>query len=198
MTETNQRWLETILRENERFRQRIAPEKLPVQRTPGSLAVITCMDPRVNLEAIGLPGFTPQGEGNSPVRIIRAIGAMAEPRSLLIGIFLAGIREVAVLMHTDCGGCLAFAKIDTIIENMEKRLSPSQFQACKSTIGEPFRERLRDWLKAFAEPRAAIRKEIAAIKSLPFVPDDVIVHGLLYDLASGRVEVVVNGYDLEA
>jgi carbonic anhydrase len=195
MSETKNRWIESILLENERFRKRISPDKLPVQRTPGSLAVITCMDPRVNLEAIGIPGFTQQGEGTSSVRIIRSIGAMAEHRSLVIGIFLAGIREVVVLMHTDCGCCLAFSKIDTIIENMKKTLNRSQFQAFKTTIGEPFRDQLIDWLKVFEEPRDAIRKEIASIKSLPFVPDSVIFHGLLYDLTSGDIEVVVNGYD---
>ncbi len=65
MSETNNRWIESILLENERFRKRISPDKLPVQRTPGSLAVITCMDPRVNLEAIGIPGFTQQGSKSS-------------------------------------------------------------------------------------------------------------------------------------
>ena len=195
MNTTKNQWLESILLDNKRFRKRISLDKLPVQRTPGSLAVITCMDPRVNLEAIGIPGFTQQGEGNSSVRIIRSIGAMAEHRSLVIGIFLAGIREAVVLMHTDCGCCLAYSKIDTIIENMNKMLTKSQIQAFKATVGEPFREQLMDWLKVFEEPREAIRKEIASIKSLPFVPDGVIFHGLLYDLASGSIEVVVNGYN---
>lgn len=195
MNETKTQWLESIVRENERFRKRISPNKLPVQRTPGSLAVITCMDPRVNLEAIGIPGFTQNGSGSSSVRVIRTIGAMPEPRSLVIGIFLAGIREVVVLMHTDCGCCLAYSKLDTIIENMNSRLTKSQIQAFKATIGEPFRERLSDWLKVFEDPRDAVRKEIASIQSLPFVPSSVVFHGLLYDLASGCIEVVVNGYE---
>ena len=195
MNEPKNQWLESIVRENERFRKRISPDKLPAQRTPGSLAVITCMDPRVNLEAIGIPGFTQNGSGSSSVRVIRTIGAMAEPRSLVIGIFLAGIREVVVLMHTDCGCCLAYSKLDTIIENMNSQLTESQIQAFKATIGEPFRERLSDWLKVFEDPRDAVRKEIASIQSLPFVPSSVVFHGLLYDLASGSIEVVVNGYE---
>lgn len=195
MNETKNQWLESIVRENERFRKRISPDKLPVQRTPGALAVITCMDPRVNLEAIGIPGFTQNGSGSSSVRVIRTIGAMAEPRSLVIGIFLAGIREVVVLMHTDCGCCLAYSKLDTIIENMNSQLTKSQIQAFKTTIGEPFQEGLSDWLKVFEDPRDAVRKEIASIQSLPFVPSSVVFHGLLYDLASGSIEVVVNGYE---
>lgn len=193
MNESNN-WLETIVHENERFRQRVSLDNLPVQRTPGSLAVITCMDPRVNLEAIGIPRFTSQGEGKSSVRIIRTIGAMAEPRSLVIGNFLAGIREVVVLMHSDCGCCLAFSKVDTIIENMNKELSASQLQEFKTEIGEPFRENLIDWLKVFEDPREAVKKEIDSIKSLPFVSEKMIFHGLVYEISTGKVEVVVNGY----
>jgi carbonic anhydrase len=74
-------------------------------------------------------------------------------------------------------------------------LEKPQIQTFKHSIGEPFRERLIDWLKVFEEPHNALGGEIASIKSLPFIPDGIIFHGLLYDLASGNVEVVVNGYD---
>ena len=45
-------------------------------------------------------------------------------RSLIIGIHLAGVKEIALIGHTDCGGCLAFARIDTIIEHMQQTLRP--------------------------------------------------------------------------
>lgn len=90
MRETDSRWLDTILLENARFRERVDPEKLPVQRAPGLVAVITCMDPRVNLEAIGIQRFTEAGENTPSVQVIRTIGVMVEPRSLVVGIFLAG------------------------------------------------------------------------------------------------------------
>ena len=195
MSETGLRWLDTILLANAKFRGRVQPDKLPVQRTPGSVAVITCMDPRVNLEAMGIPGFTEAGEGQSSVRVIRTAGAMAEPRSLVIGIFLAGIREIALVMHTDCGCCLAFSRIDSIIENMQKHLTSSQWQEFKHTVAEPFRENLRVWLKAFEDPREAVTREIAVLKALPFMPQNVIIHGLLYELASGNIDVVLNGYE---
>ena len=189
------RWLDSIIDENRRFRAKIRTEALPVKRTPGSVGVITCMDPRVNLEAIGIPQFGTNGESESPVRIVRSIGAMSESRSLVIGTFLAGIREFAILMHTDCGCCLAFSKVDIIIENLRKRLSPPKFEQFQAEVGEPFRENLIRWLKAFEDPREAVRDEIAAMRKLSYVPDDVMFHGLLYDLGSGAVEVVVNGYE---
>ena len=195
-TQGRTQWLEQILAANNDFRARIERDALPVARAPGQ-AVITCMDPRVNLEAIGIPGFSNTGAGSSSVRIIRTIGAMADHRSLVVGLFLAGIREIVVLMHTDCGCCLAYSRIDAMVENMRARLSPAAFETFKAEIGEPFTDHLRAYLKAFEDPYVAVRKEIESIRQLPFVPDDVILHGLVYELSSGSVEVVVNGYSPE-
>ena len=191
MIKTNR--IKDILVANNHFQQRISKAKLP-NRAPESLAIITCMDPRINLESIGIPAFSPDGEGHSDIRIIRSIGAMAEPRSLVVGMFLAGIREFVVLMHTDCGCCLAHAKINTIIENMERRLDSTEYQSFKSHIGEPFRINLMEWLKVFEDPRDAVQGEIADIRTQPFVPKDILLHGLLYNTATGAVDVVVNGY----
>jgi carbonic anhydrase len=195
MSTHESRWLDNILTANEQFRVRAKPEVMPVQRRPGSLAVVTCMDPRVNLDAIGVPQYTIEGELPLPVvRVIRTVGGMVEPRSIVVGCFLAGIREFAVLTHTDCGGSLAYSKIDTIIANMQQSLGEARFQAFRAQVGEPFRERLIDWLKAFTDPREAAQREVAALKALPFAPPDLIAHGLVYDVATGGVEVVVNGY----
>lgn len=190
----DKRWLDQVLESNKKFQQRIHKESLPVARSPGSVAVITCMDPRVNLEAIGVPQFSEKGACESPVRVIRTIGAMPEARSMVIGMFLAGIREFAVVMHTDCGCCLAYSKIDTIIENLQKNLSPSKFDRFRAEVGTPLQENLIKWLKAFEDPRDAVRSEIKKLKSVSFVPDEAIFHGLLYELKSGAIEVVVNGY----
>lgn len=198
MSTASARWLDSAMLSNAQFRARIQPAALPTKRTPGSVAVLTCMDPRVNLEAIGLPGFAPDGSCDSPVRVIRTIGAIAEPRSLLVGLFLAGIREIAVLMHTDCGCCAAFSQIDTIVARMQQNLDPDALGRFRASIGEPFAERLRDWLGAFPDPYLAVRQEVAAIARLPFAPPQLLIHGLVYDLASGRVDVVVNGYDSRA
>jgi carbonic anhydrase len=192
---TNGRWLDAVTAFNKEFKRRIEPAKLPTQRSPGAVAVITCMDPRVNLEAIGIPPFTSEGEGNNTTRIIRTIGAMAEERSLFIGIFLAGISEIAVLMHTDCGCCAAYDKMDVIVERLHQHVEPSRLQHFKDQLGEPFIERLRTWLKAFSDPYKAVRQEVEAIKAMPFAPRQLVVHGLVYNLATGGVDVVVNGYD---
>lgn len=187
------RWLDQIIQENEDFQGRIDPQQLPVDRAPGH-AVITCMDPRINLESIGIPGFSTDGTGHSSVRVIRTIGGIAENRSLIVGIFLAGIREITVVMHTDCGCCLAYSKIDTIVENLRTHLTAERWRDFQSEIGEPFTENLRTYLMAFEEPEEAVKREVARIHALPFVPNDLIVHGLVYELESGKIDVVVDAY----
>jgi carbonic anhydrase len=188
-------WLDEILLQNEKFRARIEIDQLPVQRNPCPYAIVTCMDPRINLEAAGVPGFDPRGKTLSNFRIIRTIGGMADERSLVIGIHLAGIKEIAVIMHTDCGCSLTHTKINTIINNLHNSLNKPQLDKFKSIVGEPFSEKLIEWLRAFDEPKRALMKEIETIRSYPYIPESLIVHGLLYDLASGRLDVIVNGYE---
>lgn len=187
-------WLEKIGTENKKFRKTIDVNLLPIERKACPYAVITCMDPRINLEAIGIPCFGPSGESNSQLRIIRTIGAIHENRSIVIGIHLAGFKEVAVLMHTDCGCCLAHNKIDAIAGNMERNLSNRNLKNAQDIVGLSLHDNLRPWLHTFEDPGEAVKKEVSAILESPFVPESIIVHGLVYDLTTGLVEVIVNGY----
>ncbi len=189
------KWLNEICQANHKFQHRVDPKAMPVERQPCPYAIVTCMDPRVNLEAAGILPFDPEGSARSDVRIIRTLGGIGDSRSLAVGIHLAGFKEVAVIMHTDCGGSLAHQKIDTIIQNMEATLSAPKWDAVQTLVGEPLRENMIEWLRAFRDPRQAVGDEVAAIANSPFVPASVFVHGLVYELNTGRLEVIVNGYE---
>jgi carbonic anhydrase len=45
--------------------------------------------------------------------------------------------------------------------------------------------------KAVTDPRAAVAGDVALLRSVPALPADWLVSGLVYDVASGLVEVVV-------
>ena len=188
-------WLENMNKANERFKSQVDENLLPVNREPCPYAVVTCMDPRINLEAIGIGPFAPTGQIDSHVRVIRTIGGLHDIRSLIIGIHLAGFKEIAVIMHTDCGCSLALQKIDTIISNMISNLTGTQFESVKSIVGEPFEENLVDWLGAFEDPYAAVVNEVENIRKSVFIPKSLIVHGIVYDLATGGMDIVINGYE---
>lgn len=193
MTATNSHILEEVRAANRRFVGRIKREKLPVARLPGRFLLVTCMDGRVNPEAIGVQPFGADGACDSDVRIVRTIGGMSELRSMIVGIHLAKIEEILVVMHTDCGCSAAWSKIDVIIDSLETRLDADSRRRVHEEIGEPFKDRLIDYLKAFPDPSEAVKAEVSRIKDSPFVPADVLVHGFVYDLATGEIDVVIDG-----
>lgn len=174
-------WLAALLARNAVFRRGVTPARLPVARTPGQHALVTCMDPRVNLAALGVPGFDADGGSHSGVRVIRTIGGIAEERSLIVGIHLAGIREIAVVTHTDCGNALAKQRIAHIAAGV---------RACTGHADE---QTLARELRVFDDPYQAVREEVARVRTLPFVPPEVVVHGLVYELADARLVAVVDG-----
>ncbi len=60
-------WLDSILKKNEKFQQEVHTDLLSTERKPCPYAVVTCMDPRVNLAAAGIRPFEPTGEIQSQV-----------------------------------------------------------------------------------------------------------------------------------
>lgn len=156
-------WLDALLARNAAFCARVDARDLPVTRTPGHVGLITCMDPRVNLEALGVEPFDSRGGSKSDVRVIRTIGAIPEDRSLIVGIHLAGISELAIIMHTDCGNCLAKQRIAAISESLTNRLHPKALADLKARVGEPWPASLVEYLKAFDDPREAVEREVASL-----------------------------------
>lgn len=187
-------WLDETLETNDRFLTGINLEKLITERSPGTHAIVTCMDPRINLKAIGIDSVNEGGEPCSQVRIIRTVGGAVEPRSIVIAKYLAGLKELIIMMHTDCGNSLAYKKIDVLLENMFNQLEPERLRKFRHSIGEPFRERLLDWLKAFEDPQEAVKREVEDLRNSFIIPRDVVIHGLVYDVFTGKISVIVNGY----
>ena len=45
--------------------------------------------------------------------------------------------------------------------------------------------------KAVTDPRAAVAVDVAALRAIPALPDAWLISGLLYDVATGLVEIVI-------
>lgn len=186
-------WLETMAEANEAFMGRVEPARLPVARPAGQFAVVTCIDPRVNVEAIGVAPADRDGGLGSAVRVIRTAAGIPEYRSLVAGIHMGGIQEVAVLMHTDCGAITAWHRTDELLANLRRNLGTG-FPAFAEVVGGSDTTSLRAWLRVFDDPYTAIVREVERLVGQPFMPSTTPVHGLVYDVETGRVDVVVNGY----
>lgn len=163
--------------------EEIKDSKLPNRH----LAIVTCMDTRLVefLEAaLGIK------RGNA--KIIKNAGNTvtgpfeATIRSLMVGVFELDVKEIMVIGHHDCG--VAHASSKGLIEKMIKRgISPAAIKMIQ--------HELEEWIDGFHEPFQNIEQAVAKIQSNPLIPDDVPVHGLIFDPKSGKIDIVVNGYD---
>lgn len=155
------------LAENERYathfdRSRLA---LPPAR---KLAVLACMDARLTVEHV-------LGLRTGDAHIIRNAGGLATDdaiRSLVISQTLLGTEEVIVIEHTGCG-MLTFED-----GTVRRRLADETGHE----VDLP--------LLPFPDLEANLRAQVERIRSHPWVKPGVPVHGLVYEVETGRLREV--------
>ena len=151
-------------------------------------AILSCMDARL------LPGkFAGLAEGDA--HVIRNAGGRASDdaiRSLVISYKLLGTREWFVIHHTDCG-MLTFT--DAVMRKLlASSLKPANLTAQGwqdpgggggSTEGD-----FVDWL-TIGDQEASVVADVRRIRNHPLVPGDIPIHGLIYDVKTGRLNEVL-------
>lgn len=154
---------------NTGYAQRFALTGLPAVAACG-LAVVTCMDSRIEpLQMLGLrPG---------DAKILRNAGARVTDdvlRTLVLAVHLLGVRRILVVPHLKCrmsaqdeadvhAAIFAASGIDT--RSLELRPSP--------------------------DVAATLRADVQRIRSSPYLPKDLAVGGVVYDVDTGRLERVI-------
>lgn len=179
--------IDEILEANARFTAQHHPAQLshlPRRR----MAVVTCMDTRLTHlfeEALGLH----RGE----VIQLRTAGATINARdevngdlirSLAGAIYLLGVREVAVVGHTECGlsrGDLAALTASMQALGVDPDALPEKGEA------------LLGWLGTFQDVRENVARVASAIRSSPYLPKTIPVHALVIDIHSGKLELIERG-----
>jgi carbonic anhydrase len=132
------------------------------------LAVVACMDARLNVYAI-------LGLGDGQAHVIRNAGGVItddEIRSLAISQRLLGTREILLIHHTDCG-------MLTFTDDAFKR-SIQDDTGIKPTWSA----------EAFPDLDEDVRQSIARIKASPFVPHKDAIRGFVFDVATGKLNEV--------
>ncbi len=165
-TETLTSEYERALAENERYAAQFNRSSLPMP--PGRrLAVLACMDARITVEDV-------LSLRSGDAHIIRNAGGLATDdaiRSLVISQQLLGTEEVIVIEHTGCG-MLTFQDADVHRDLVEKTGSDVDLE-----------------FHAFPDLESNLREQVARIKAHPWIKD-VPVHGLIYDVETGRLREV--------
>jgi carbonic anhydrase len=156
-----------LVKANEQFASSFDKGDLPMPPAR-AVAVVACMDARLHPEKfLGLePG---------DAHMIRNAGGRADEsaiRSLIISQKLLGTREVLVIHHTDCG-MLTFTNDDL----------RGKLQA------ETGKDVDIDFLP-FPDLEQSVRDDVQAIKSSPFIAEDITVTGFVYDVKTGKLERV--------
>ena len=154
------------LAENARYADQFDRSSLPMP--PGrKLAVLACMDARLTVEDV-------LGLRTGDAHIIRNAGGLATDdaiRSLVISQNLLGTEEVIVIEHTGCG-MLTFQDDDVHRDLVAKTGADVDLA-----------------FHAFPNLEDNLREQVRRIRAHPWVKD-VPVHGLVYEVETGRLREV--------
>jgi carbonic anhydrase len=165
--------LDEILTRNKAYaeRHRNALPRLPAR----NLVVLTCLDHRIDPSAaLGLE--------LGDAAVIRNAGGRVTPAFLqnlaLLGLVVrnrggdVSSSELLLMQHTECGvGGLADEHAEALASYFG--ITPAQVAS-----------------KSPADPYEGTRVDIEALSAAPAIPDSLSVTGLVYDVESGRVELV--------
>lgn len=185
------RKLDEILEFNRQFVEDKEYEKYQTTKFPDKrLVVLSCMDTR--LEEL-LPKAMNMRNGD--IKHVKSAGAIVSHpfgsimRSIMVAIYELGAEEVMVVGHYDCGMSAMDSK-RTMEKMVEKGISPETFSTLQHAG-----IRLEQWLRGFQCVDDSVKNSVETIKNHPLLPKNVAVHGLVIDPATGKLDIVVNGYE---
>ena len=174
--------IETLLQRNHEFVAQRFVAGLPMRPSLQTL-IIGCADPRV--DPVHILGLEP-GEAV----VLRNVGGRVAPGTTRLLRMLLQVPtrgsipgapsgnttgspfHLIVLQHTDCG-ITRLASNTTLMADYFG-IPPAELPT-----------------RAILDPRAAVAVDVEALRSIPGLPDGILVSGLVYDTETGLVEVVV-------
>lgn len=157
-----------VLAANEKFAETFSAQELTGTAREG-LAIVTCMDSRVvPLSIVGMEV--------GDVKILRNAGARVTDdvlRTLVLATHLLGVNRVLVMPHTNC--------------KMASATAPEIHEALREASGMDTRS-----LDIAVVPNQvdALKYDLVRIRALPYLPDDLVVGGAIYDVVTGELHPV--------
>lgn len=185
------RILDEVLAFNEKFVAEKKYEKYVTSKLPNKkMVILTCMDTR-------LVELLPRALNvrNGDVKLVKNAGALiAHPfgsvmRSILVALYQLKAEEVLVIGHHDCG--MAGLKADDMIAQMKERGVSQETLNTLEYSGIDF----QNWLKGFSKVEDSVAHSVEVIKNHPLLPNNVPVHGLVINPETGKLDMVINGYE---
>jgi carbonic anhydrase len=182
--------LNEILDYNQKFVESREYEQYETTKFPNKrMVILTCMDTRL-LEL--LPKA--MNLGNGDVKTIKNAGALVSHpfgsimRSILIAVYQLQAEEVLVIAHYDCG--MSGLKAEPVIESMKSRGVTDVTIDTLTYSGID----INKWLHGFDNVTESVRHSVNIINNHPLMPKEIPVHGLIIDPKTGKLDLVVDGY----
>ena len=173
--------LDKILEYNKAFVENREYEHYQTDKYPDrNVMIVTCMDTR-------LIDLLPRAIGvkNGDVQMVKTAGAVisdpygTEIRSILVGVYDMGVKEVIVIGHDDCG--MQGLKPEKLIDEMIER-GIDEKCCCEDGI--------HNWLTGFDDICEAVNGTVNLIKNNKLMPKDVSVNGLVINPKTGELRKV--------
>lgn len=133
------------------------------------LAVLTCMDTRLDRITLGLH--------HGDAHFIRNAGGIATEdalRSLLISHYLLGTQEIMVINHTDCG--------------LMKATEQEMHDEIESLAGGPANVPVH--FHAFKDVEENVREQLRRLASHSWIKRELVLRGFVYDVMTGHLTEV--------
>jgi carbonic anhydrase len=134
------------------------------------LAIVTCIDSRI--DPLAVFGLVP-----GDAKILRNAGARVTDdvlRTLALAVALLGVTRIAVVQHTDCRM--------TTSTDADLRAAVVDRTGRPDLVLEPM---------AIDDQAAVLAADVSIVLDSPLIADGTVVAGLVYDIHSGRLAVVV-------
>lgn len=147
------------------------------------LWVLACMDERLPVEkALRI------GEGDA--HIFRNAGGLVTDdaiRSAMLTTQFFGTKEIIVINHTECGmmtasGDILSDKLKSQGIDLEQVSIDPALPELKLSQGA-----FSKWIKTFTNVDETCLKQVELLRSSPLIPEDVVVHGYIWEVETGRL-----------
>lgn len=134
------------------------------------VAMVTCMDSRIDpLSMIGLKA--------GDAKILRNPGGRVTDQALaalVLSVATLKVRRILIVEHTRCA------------------MASSSEEALQQAISDSVGGTDASWmtLGAITDQKKTVRADLHRVRSHPFIPEDVLVGGFLYDVDTGLLNPV--------
>ncbi len=183
--------LEEIMEFNKQFVDSKEYLKYQSSKTPDKkIAIVTCMDTRLTEllpQALNIKNGDAKIIKNAGGNIVHPFGSAM--RSIIVAIYSLEVEEVLIIPHYDCGVCNFDA--DKIINEMMKRgIEGNTLDNLRHSGID-----INKWLHGFDDVTESLQKSVSIVKNHPLMPKNIPVHGLIIDPTTGKLDLIVNGWN---